>query len=154
MLLLSIFVPKGCLEKSKHTSEFPLWVRAKVTRDPALGRCLCEVPASKMPKNADGNCCFQYKDSGLSPGLWSLWFPGLCQNQDPGMREPIKPGLGREQVQHEQQGARYQDIVLVFMVEQWVPQLPPDMCVCRRPLEVSSCKLGEGVLFQTMCFLF
>lgn len=27
-----------------------------------LGRCLCEVPACKVPKNADGNCYFQYKE--------------------------------------------------------------------------------------------
>lgn len=60
--LQSIFAPKGCLEKLKHTSEFPLWARPKVTRDPMLGRCLCEVPACKVPKNADGNCYFQYKE--------------------------------------------------------------------------------------------
>lgn len=36
--LQSIFAPKGCLEKSKHTSEFSLWARPKVTRDPVLGR--------------------------------------------------------------------------------------------------------------------
>lgn len=70
------------------------------------------------------------------------------------MRGPEKPGLWREQVQQQQEGARYQDIVLVIMVEQWVPQLSPDMCMCRRPLKISSCKLGEGVLFQTICFLF
>ncbi|KAF2985570.1 hypothetical protein EK904_009083 [Melospiza melodia maxima] len=57
---------------------------------------------------------------------------GLCQSQDPGMMGPVKPGLWKEQVQHEQQGARYQDVVLVFVVEQRVPQLPPDplqLCV-------------------------
>lgn len=78
----------------------------------------------------------------------ALEFPGLCQR----LGELKKPGLWREQAQ-QQQGARYQDVVLVIMVEQWVPQLSPDMCMCRWPLEISGCKLWEGVLFQVICFL-
>lgn len=52
------FCPQKVSGEVKTSLRVPSLGRLKVTRDFVLGRYLCEMPACKVPKNADGNYYF------------------------------------------------------------------------------------------------
>lgn len=77
-------------------------------------------------------------DGGLSWNRASSPFPSSL---------PLNPGAGGSSHKN-QRTTGYRAVGIFLMVEQWVSEGPPDVCVAGRFLEVGGSKLGEGVLGQ------